>query len=68
LTFWLYSFPASQRPDYELPPRAPCPDNPLLKLTVQMPDISIGSGLFGFELAILDLMRNVKLKQKDHRD
>jgi hypothetical protein len=25
-------------------------------------------GLFGFELAILDLMRNVKLKQKDHRD
>ena len=46
----------------------PLDSAPTLKLTVQMPDISIGSGLFGFESAILDLMRNVKLKQKDHRD
>ncbi len=36
-------------------------------MTVQVPDISIGLGLPGFELAILDLIRNVKLKQKDHR-
>jgi len=36
-------------------------------LTVQTPDIPFGLDLPGFELAILDLMRNVKLKQRDHR-
>jgi hypothetical protein len=44
-----------------------CPDNPLLKLTVQVPDNSIELGLFAFGLAILDLNRNVKLKKRDHR-
>jgi hypothetical protein len=39
----------------------------LLKFTVQVPDISIGLGVLGFELALLGLIRNVKLKQKDHR-
>jgi hypothetical protein len=34
---------------------------------VQVSDNSIGLGLFAFELAILDLIRNVKLKQKEHR-
>ena len=33
----------------------------LLKLTAQVPDISIGLGQFALELEILNLIRNVKL-------
>ena len=53
--------------NYELRAGAIGANNPPLKLIAQLPDISIGLGLPGFELVILDLKRNVKLKHKDHR-